>query len=727
MERSFSKEVEQLKLGDGDTFHGEGILAITKGLLQSGVSYVGGYQGAPVSHVMDVLVDAEDMMSDLGVHLETCTSETSAAAMLGASIQYPLRGAVAWKSVVGTNVAADPLSHLASSGVRGGAMIILGEDYGEGASIIQERSHGFALKSTMWLLDPRPNLQTMADIVEHGFELSEASSAPVMLELRIRACHVHGSFKTRDNKKARFSGLNPIDSPRFDYADLAHPPSTFAQEKHKVEERLPAARKYIVEHGLNEFFDGTRDDIGIIVQGGLYNTLHKALGTMGLSNAFGDCDIPQMVLNVTHPLVPEQVTEFCAGKKAVLVIEEGNPEFIEQQINHMLRKADIQTQVYGKDVLPMAGEYRPEPVIEGIAKFLADVAPDGIDTAGISAGVEVRMAHRAAGAEAVGEGLPVRPPSFCTGCPERPVFSALKIMQAGDGDTHISADIGCHALATLPPFNVGNTILGYGMGLASSAAVGPNFSKRTISIMGDGGFWHNGLTTGVGSTMFNKDDSVLVIMKNGYTSATGWQYLPSSAQDRHGDNPEMSIEDAVKGLGVKWTRKIRTYNIATMVKTLREAMTTAEKGLKVIIAEGECQLARQRRIRPQIAKALVDGRRVIRTRFGVDDEICTGDHSCIRLSGCPSLTIKPNPDPLKTDPVAHVNNDCVGCGVCGEVAHAAVLCPSFYRAEIIRNAELWDRMLHGIRRRVIRLMSGPPTGDHEVIAEAAAEEKRIAA
>ena len=112
MERSFKKEVQALKLGDGETFHGEGILAVTKALLQSGVSYVGGYQGAPVSHLLDVLVDAEDIMSELGVHLETCSNEASAAAMLGASINYPLRGAVTWKSIVGTNVAADALSNL---------------------------------------------------------------------------------------------------------------------------------------------------------------------------------------------------------------------------------------------------------------------------------------------------------------------------------------------------------------------------------------------------------------------------------------------------------------------------------------------------------------------------------------------------------------------------------------------------------------------------------------
>src|ERR1700739_4554248 len=177
MERSFTTEVEAWRLGDGATFRGEGILAVTKALLQSGVSYVGGYQGAPVSHLIDVLVDAEEIIAPLGVHLETCTNEASAAAMLGASINYPLRGAVTWKSIVGTNVAADALSNLASPGVGAAALITLGEDYGEGASVIQERSYAYAMKSSMWLLDPRPELPAIVRMVEKGFAVSAGAQA----------------------------------------------------------------------------------------------------------------------------------------------------------------------------------------------------------------------------------------------------------------------------------------------------------------------------------------------------------------------------------------------------------------------------------------------------------------------------------------------------------------------------------------------------------------------
>src|SRR5689334_19412500 len=233
-ERSFEREVQDLKLGAGEIFRGEGILAITKALLQSGVAYVGGYQGSPISHLMDVLADAKDVMEDLGVHFETSASEAAAAAMLSASVMYPVRGAVTWKSTAGTNVASDALSNLSSGGVNGGALIILGEDFGEGSSIMQERSHAFAMKSQMWLLDPRPNLPSIVRAVEDGFELSEASNTPVMLELRIRACHVTGRFTARDNVRPAFSLKDAIENPVRDVSRVVLPPASYLHELEKV-------------------------------------------------------------------------------------------------------------------------------------------------------------------------------------------------------------------------------------------------------------------------------------------------------------------------------------------------------------------------------------------------------------------------------------------------------------------------------------------------------------
>ncbi len=724
MEVSFSREIEMLRLGQGQVFHGEGILAITKALLQSGVAYVGGYQGAPVSHLLDVMVQAEPYMNELGVHVEACSNEASAAAMLGASIHYPLRGAVTWKSIVGTNVAADALSNLSSPGVTGGALIVVGEDYGEGASVIQERTHAYALKSGMCLLDPRPDLPMMVHLVEHGFRLSEASNMPCILELRIRACHVRGSFNAKDNVAPPVSTRALMDAPAgFDYMKLAHPPVTFRHEKLKSEERIPCARRYIASQGLNELMPGALEDVGIIVQGGLYNALIRALQQMGLSNAFGESEIPLLVLNVTWPLVPEQIAGFCEGKRAVLVVEEGQPEYIEQEIATHLRRLGIGTPLHGKDMLAMAGEYTVEVLADGLASFAARYLDGQADVQAGIAATQTWLAgnreRRAMTTRELPAPLPARPPGFCVGCPERPVFSALKLVQQEIGNVHVAADIGCHAFATFEPFSQGHSILGYGMSLASRAGVSPMMKQRTLSIMGDGGFWHNGLLTGVQSALFNGDDAVLMIFKNGYTSATGTQDIISTPDDEvkaRAEDKQQSlvhkndtIESTLRGLGVQWLRTVHTYEVDTMRRTVKEAFTTDFAGLKVIIAEGECQLERQRRIKPWIAGLLKRGQRVVRVKYGVDEDVCNGDHACIRLSGCPTLTLKDNPDPLKVDPVATVIDGCVGCGLCGENAHAATLCPSFYRAEVVQNPRWHERLLAGLRARLVNVLRPAPS------------------
>ncbi len=710
MERSFEREVEMLRRGDGEYFEGEGILAITKGLLQAGISYVGGYQGAPVSHLMDVLTsDSRGLMAELGVHTEVCANEAAACAMLAASVNYPIRGAVTWKSTVGTNVASDALSNVASAGVVGGALIILGEDYGEGSSIIQERTHAFAMKCSAWLMDPRVNQARIVDLVEKAFQLSEASNTPVMMEFRIRACHVTGRFATRDNRKPCYSMNNPIPAPEFNADRIALPPATYLQEKLKVEKRFPAAIAFIRDNHLNELFDGDCGDVGIICQGGLYNSVIRALQQFGLADPFGVSRIPIYCMNVTYPMVPDEVVVFCDGKRSVAIVEEGFPEYLEQALNATLRKAGLDTTIVGKDVFPMAGEYQSEVMLTGIGKFLEGAVPTGIDLAPIVARTEAISRNKTLAAELLGAPIPKRPPGFCTGCPERPVFSALRLVQRDPdiGEMHVSADIGCHTFSTLPPFNIGNTVTGYGLGLASSAGVKDAMKGHTISIMGDGGFWHNGLSTGITGAVFNKHDNLLIIMANGYSSATGQQHLPSSTAG--GSRPVdtvVPIEAALKGVGVKWIRKQYTYQVGKMRELIKDALTSTEKGLKVIIAEAECQIAKQRRERPRTAKALKAGKRVVRIRFGVDEDTCTGDHSCIRISGCPSLTVKPNPDPLRKDPVAQVLNSCVGCGLCGEVSDAAVLCPSFYKAEVIQNATALDRFLFRQRSAVIGFLQG---------------------
>ena len=603
-ERSFRKEVEHLRLGAGETFTGEGILAITKALLESGVGYVGGYQGAPISHLMDVLADAQDLLAELDVRFEANASEAAAAAMLAASVHYPIRGAVTFKGPVGVNVASDALANLSSSGVNGGALIILGEDYGEGSSIMQERSHAFAMKSQFWLLDPRPNLPSIVQAVKQGFELSEASNTPVMLMVRIRSCHVTGSFETRANKRPDLTVREALSNPRKDFNRVVLPPMSYAHEQDKVLNRWPAAEKFIVENNLNERYGPDRGNIGIVLQGGMYNTTIRALQRLGLSNLYGKTDVPLYVLNVTYPLVRSELLDFAAGKDALLVVEEGQPDFIAQSIGAYLHQAGAKTRLMGKDVLPMAGEYTGQVILDGITAFLRETAPDLLPG-------QVRAPNQTAtDIPDLSQTVPVRPPGFCTGCPERPIFAALKLVQQELGEHQITGDIGCHLFACLPPFEIGGSTMGYGLGPASNAAFDGGGERRAISILGDGGFWHNGLSSSIGNMVFNKSDSVAVIVDNYYSAATGGQDVMSSRAGNPTKATNNPISAAVRGVGVKWLREIdRTYDVPKMRAVLHEALTTDYDGPKVIIAASECMLNKQRREKPLRIQEIKNGRR----------------------------------------------------------------------------------------------------------------------
>ena len=495
-----------------------------------------------------------------------------------------------------------------------------------------------------------------------------------------------------------------IENPQRDSSRVVLPPASFIHEQEKIKDRWPAAVRFIQENELNEFIAEKREKVGIILQGGLFNTVNRALELLGLSDPYGNSEIPLYVLNVTYPIIDQEVLRFCDGKDAVLLIEEGQPDYIEQNLNTVLRRAGDLTLLHGKDLLPVAGEYTPAAVTKGINAFLQKYLPDRVNPDNLPTVVLEDSDPRSPFAPRIApELVQGRPPGFCTGCPERPIFAALKLAERELGSHIVSADIGCHLFSINAPFNIGATTMGYGLGSASGSAFNAkDADKRTIAFMGDGGFWHNGLTSGVGNAVFNENDQLLVVVDNAYSAATGGQDLLSSRAETPSRSTNHPIERAVRGIGVKWARTMTdTFKVAEMRDLFKEALTTQEKGPKVIVAQSECTLNRERREKPARAQKIKDGKRVVRERYGVDPETCTGDHSCIRISGCPSLTIGPNPDPLRQDPIAVVLETCVGCGLCGENAHAAALCPSFYRTEVIYNPSWWDKSKLWVRHRYI--------------------------
>ena len=367
-----------------------------------------------------------------------------------------------------------------------------------------------------------------------------------MLEIRIRACHVHGRFIAKDNKRPPFTVADALDHPARDTSRIVLPPASFAHEQEKINVRLPAAIRFIKERKLNETFGPADGRIGIILQGGMYNGVIRALERLGLADVYGNTAVPLYVMNVTYPLIDDEVIAFCRDKNAVLVVEEGQPDYIEQALAKILRNARIAARIVGKGPLPMAGEYTGEGAVGRHRGVPAHLCP------GPAARPAAR--RRTQPPADVDEDLkelqkqvPMRPAGFCTGCPERPIFAAMKLVEKELGEHQVASDIGCHLFSILPPFNIGGTTMGYGLGAASNSAFNAKAKKRSIAVMGDGGFWHNGLTSGIGNAVFNKQDGVIIVVDNNYTAATGGQDILSSRADNRRRSTKHPIEKAVEG------------------------------------------------------------------------------------------------------------------------------------------------------------------------------------
>lgn len=372
-QRLLMHDIQLLRKGAGESLHVEGILGIAKALLQSGVAYIGGHQGSTASQFMNIINDAGDILQELNVHFESGSSETTVAAMLATSVNYPLRGAVVWnaarKSMAGTNASFDTLGNLASGGMRGGALILVGEEYDGASDVRQVYPHTFAMKSHVWLLDPRPNLPMMTEMVEKGFELSEVSHTPVMLRVRVCTCHVYGRFTAKNNRPPPFTLADVEQNPNQDFFRIVSPSSQFLYEKEQFRQ-YRVAEEFIKKHRLNEIICGDLTDTGIIVQGGLYNTLIRGLANAGYADIYGNTHIPLYVMNVTYPYIEDEIIGFCLEKKAVFVLEDGQSDAIEQALHKIFHKADLPAKVYGKELLSFYSGYQGDTLKKGIEQFL---------------------------------------------------------------------------------------------------------------------------------------------------------------------------------------------------------------------------------------------------------------------------------------------------------------------------------------------------------------------
>ncbi len=709
MGRNYSDQaIAQLNYGRGQVLRGDAFLILTKAMLQSGVGYLGGYPGAPVSGLYDVMEDAyHPVLEPLGVVVDASANEASAAAMLAASVNNPIRGAISMK-VVGTNVAADGLAHLSASGVRGGVLVVVGEDYGLDSTAVAERSLPYAFKSGLVCIDPIGDPGTLALMVEEGFNLSEYSHAPVLYLLRTRTGNLNGSLTCKDNRPPVISPRHPVEAMALDINTFPLPPYAFEQERRKFTERLDLAREYIRRERLNRVVPGEKP-VGIITHGLIYNTVCRALHLLGEADLSGKGTCSILALNVIHPLVPEEIEDFLRDREQVLVVEEGSPNLIEEQVRSIAQQAGLPTGIFGKDILPRHGEYNPQVLVTGLGRFLAEKVYSGTRARAARTRVQQRSAKVAGQvqkAASVSAPLPLRSPQFCAGCPERPVFSMLKAAERERGRPYYAADSGCYAMGSLAPFHCDDSYTGMGMGLAAGAVASRVSRQPVVAFMGDGTFWHSGMATSVVNAIYNRQDAVLIIFENGYTAMTGQQENPSTGVNLRGEVVSPDIVGTLRSMGVKHIQVVDPYDVKATRKAFLKALDSPEKGPRVLVARGECALEVGRRQRAADRERLARGRPVAYERLGVDAALCREDRSCVRPNGCPALTLAPTPSPLREDPVTTITAACTGCRLCGELSHALALCPSFYGVRVVTNPRPWTRWWHGLNHGLIRGLFG---------------------
>lgn len=690
-------------------------LAIIRAALESGISYVAGYPGAPTADLIDLLSESSPVIKDLGIFFESSTNEASAATKLLASVYDKIGGFVNWK-VVGTNVAADVLAHITSSGTVGSSVIIVGEDYETDSTTVEMKSYMYGKGFCMPVIDPVGSPMHVYRLAKHAFRLSEYCNMPVMFLLRTMTGNCIGSIVCEDDiRPAEISAKNkqPVWDPDTSRYPLGDRSKAHAAEKYL--ERIPKAIDYIASNGLNNYVKGRNSKVGFITHGGVFNSFMDAMVQLGRADIPGGCEYDVLNLNIVYPLVPDEIVKFATGKEAIFLIEEGAPAYLEEAIRSIFHGAGIDVQLYGKEgsgrgFIPVTGALDVDVLMEPLTRILSVIEPYYTAPRGKLAEI---MKHREKAARESLKVVVPRTPTFCTGCPERPIFTALKWLDERFGRSIYAGDIGCYTMAQLPPFGTSDSCTGMGTSLDSALGLSQFYKSRVIAAMGDGTFFHRGITD-VDNVIYNitKETDVniiFIIFENYWTAMTGHQPNPASKSSsgmnvnyRQESAARPSIEAILKAHGVTWIKKVNPFDFYSTLETLLDAYSQ-DRGLRVVICDGECTLARTRRELPIMESNIAKGVRVEQVKYKIDEKICSGCFPCEKYSGCPSVTVVKNPNPLRTGYIKQTEETCTGCGVCG-ITSIFGLCPSTYRVTEIHNPSMLERLRFRFSQSIIGML-----------------------
>ena len=696
-------------------------IAVLRASMESELGYVAGYPGAPTASVLDVLRSYSKILDDYGVYFESSTNESAAAAKLVVSSYSDVRGMVNWK-VVGNHVAADVLSHVAAMGVRGGAVILVGEDVGTDSTTIEVRTEYFAHGLGLPVLDPPAHLESLYRITKHAYELSEHASSPVYLLFRTMIANSIGSvIYDGELRRPPFNVKERISEFRPDVDKVAVPPRSRVMNAEKYSRRLVRAAEYARREKLNILLKGSRtSEVGFITHGSVFNSLLTVLQEYGHASSASESDFDILSLILSYPPSPEDVIEFARDKRTIYIVEQGAPPVIEDSIRRILSErfgSDIR--IMGKHdpslgqegFVPVTGELTVDVLDEVVGRILLDGdMADYVDRDGIEEVMSRTRKLRGRAAEAARLSVP-RTPTFCPGCPERSFFTLAKRIDEVMGRSIYAGDIGCYSLSYFDPFGMYDSVTGMGSSLDVAAGMSRFYDRMVIATMGDGTFYHKGVAN-VDNFVHNYGDEddihvLYVLFENYWTAMTGHQENPATiaGKDKALNMAGKLVRrpnavDVIDAHAMAKPTAVNPYDLRRMTDLIWRAYR--RKGVSALVVRGECSLARSRREAHRLRSALSEGKRVVRSFFQVHPDLCDGCFACERYIGCPSTGMARSPSRggmVRTiDP-----NVCTSCGICGITALYA-LCPATYEVKEVLNPNLKDKFTRALNDMLIGLL-----------------------
>ncbi|MFB3885061.1 MAG: thiamine pyrophosphate-dependent enzyme [Thermodesulfobacteriota bacterium] len=621
--------------------------AIARGLAEAGCQFFAAYPGTPSSEILPGLVRFKKE-NHLEIYIEWSTNEKVAFENALAASYTGKRAAVAMKQV-GLNVATDPLMSSAYIGTVGGFVIISCDDPGPYSSQTEQDTRFLAMFAKVPVFDPA-NPREAQKMLPLAFDLSEKYQIPVILRPVLRVSHAQQTIPfspvLRIERKANFvpDPQRWSATPRFRF--LLHKQLNVKLQKIAEEFSLMTSLNFIEN-------DREKATLGMIAGGIGYAIARDILSELGLKK-----EIPVLKIGTPFPFPAQVVEDFIRRCDHILILEETEP-VIELQIRD-------KTKVRGRldNSIPNEGEMLPEVITQVISDFCKKYSIP-VGEVSSTAPLERMVA---------GLGLPLRRPTLCSGCPHRAAFFALK---KAFPQAIFPSDIGCYTLG----MNMDAVDICHDMGAAITIASGLYQAYRQdgqeipiIATIGDSTFYHSG-AQGLLNAVYNGAKFILVILDNSVTAMTGMQPTPETGVTADGHTgASLSIEELVKGCGVKYIRVVNPYDIEGMIRETQKAYKFNQQrdgGMVVLIARYPCIIDQKEQLKVNPIKVKVrhlppQEKGGPRSKSGeanqsllpvYQEEACSQCDTC--MIQCPEGAISRTEDGYVID-----QNRCTGCRVC---------------------------------------------------------------